>query len=122
MAPRTYALDLGTDLNLPPLFVWSFDSPWLRASALKENPGTLRAVMRAEVAHRVLRAHRRGDWRDVSPGVRVYLHDPLPHDQAFPAIPRLRLPNPREEWPRVEIRVEPRTRPAQPAAWMRFRL
>lgn len=122
MAPRTYAIDLRTDSTLPALFVWSFDSPWLRAAALKENPGTLRAVMRAEVAHRVLRAHRRGDWRDVAPGVRVYLHDPLPPDHAFPAVPRLRLPNPREDAPLVDVRVEPRRRPSEPAAWMRFRL
>lgn len=96
MAPRTYALDQRADPALPPVFIWSFDSPWLRAAALRENPGTLRAVMRNEVAHRVLRAHRRGDWRDVAPGVRVYLHDVPPLGGAFPAIPRLRLPNPRD--------------------------
>lgn len=96
MAPRTYALDQRTHPDLPPVLIWSFDSPWLRAAALRENPGTLRAVLRAEVAHRVLRAHRRGDWRDVAPGVRVYLHDVPAVAGDFPAVPRLRLPNPRD--------------------------
>lgn len=96
MAPRTYALDQRADPSLNPIFIWSFDSPWLRAAALRENPGNLVPVRRADVAHRVLRAHRRGDWRDVAPGVRVYLHDVPAPDAAFPAIPRLRLPNPRE--------------------------
>lgn len=96
MAPRTYALDQRADPDLAPVFIWSFDSPWLRAAALRENPGTLRAVLRNEVAHRVLRAHRRGDWRDVAPGVRVYLYDVPAVGGVFPAIPRLRLPNPRD--------------------------
>lgn len=96
MAPRTYAIDQRADPALSPIFIWSFDSPWLRSAALRENPGTLVAVRRADVAHRVLRAHRRGDWRDVAPGIRVYLHDVPSHDAGFPAVPRLRLPNPRE--------------------------
>lgn len=96
MAPRTYAIDQRADPALSPIFIWSFDSPWLRAAALRENPGNLLPVRRADVAHRVLRAHRRGDWRDVAPGVRVYLHDVPAHDAGFPAVPRLRLPNPRD--------------------------
>ena len=113
MAPRTYALDLRAQPDLSPVFVWSFDSPWLRAAALRENPDRLAAVRRADVAHRVLRAHRRGDWRDVAPGVRVYLYDVPPVGAAFPAVPRLRLPNPRESLFGATERRDPPGRPGR---------
>lgn len=115
MPPRTYALDQRDHPDLPPRFIWSFDSPWLRHAALRENPA-LREVRRADVAHRVLRAHRRGDWRDVAPGVRVYLYDVPATPGEFPAVPRLHLPYPHDATYRGEgaLRAAP-ARPPLPA-------
>lgn len=100
MAPRTYAIGPADASLAEPRWLWRFDSAWLRDEAVRRNPGLLQPVPANQVAHRVRRALRSGEWRRVAPGVDA-LPDPPPGVRATAAPPpALDLPSGRPPPPR----------------------